>query len=180
LLDQIASRWRYIGPVRMIGGPDLAVNNVEPDEFLAFVSGRTRRLFVNGPEDLAERIRNLETRTDRDARYRIDEFFCFDDTWRPTVNQLLARSDAVVMDLRSFGAANEGSTHELELLASRGALGHTVLLADETTDRALLESILASGPESEAPTILDVQDDQADDATLALLAAAEQALASHG
>jgi hypothetical protein len=59
-------------------------------------------------------------------------------------------------------------------------LGHTVLLADETTDRALLESILAAGPESEAPTILDVQDDQADDATLALLAAAEQALASHG
>ena len=25
----------------MIGGPDLAVNNVEPDEFLAFVSGRS-------------------------------------------------------------------------------------------------------------------------------------------
>ena len=36
LLDQIASRWRYLGPVRMIGGPDLAVTNVEPDEFLAF------------------------------------------------------------------------------------------------------------------------------------------------
>ena len=135
LLDQIASRWRYLGPVRMIGGPDLAINNVEPDEFLAFVSGRTRRLFINGHEDLAERIRSLETRADRDARYRVDEFFCFDDTWRPTVSQLLALCDAVVMDLRSFGTKNQGSTHELQLLASRGALGRTVLLVDQGTDR---------------------------------------------
>jgi hypothetical protein len=171
LLDQIASRWRYIGPVRMIGGPDLAVNNVEPDEFLAFVSGRTRRLFVNGPEDLAERIRNLETRTDRDARYRVDEFFCFDDTWRPTVNQLLARSDAVVMDLRSFGVANEGSTHELELLASRGALGRTVLLADETTDRALLESTLGLEDHGGA-ILLQAEDDDPDEALKALAASA--------
>ncbi|HEX2404486.1 MAG TPA: hypothetical protein VHM29_07270, partial [Acidimicrobiia bacterium] len=95
LLDQIASGWRYLGPVRMIGGPDLAVNNVEPDEFLTFVSGRTRTLFVNGPADLAARISRLETRPDRDARYRIDEFFCFDDTWRPAVSQLLAQCDAV-------------------------------------------------------------------------------------
>jgi len=180
LLDQIASRWRYLGPVRMIGGPDLAVNNVEPDEFLAFVSGRTRRLFVNGPEDLAERLRSLETRTDRDARYRIDEFFCFDDTWRPTVSQLLAQCDAVVMDLRSFGAENQGSTHELQLLASRGALGRTVLLVDEGTDRALLDSILLSVPESKAPTVVVVQDDQADEPMLACLAAAQEAVASHG
>jgi hypothetical protein len=167
LLDQIASGWRYLGPVRMIGGPDLAVNNVEPNEFLAFVSGHTRRLFVNGPEDLAERIRSLETRADRDARYRIDEFFCFDDTWRPTVNQLLARSDAVVMDLRSFRAKNQGSTHELELLASRGALGRTVLLVDEGTDRALLDEILGSRDHGGA-TLLEAMDDDPDAALAAL------------
>ena len=158
LLDQIASRWRYLGPVLMIGGPDLAVNNVEPDEFLAFVSGRTRRLFVSDSEDLAERLRSLEIRTDRDARYRVDEFFCFDDTWRPTVSQLLARSDAVVMDLRSFGHDNRGSTHELELLASRGALGRTVLLMDQSTDRALLDSILGSGDQGGA-TLIEARDD---------------------
>ena len=167
LLDQIASEWRYLGPVRMIGGPDLAVNNVEPDEFLAFVSGRTRRLFVSGPEDLAERMRSLEIRADRDARYRIDEFFCFDDTWRPTVSQLLAQSDAVVMDLRSFGPENRGSSHELELLASRGALGRTVLLVDQSTDRALLDTIL--GPRDHGgPTLLEARDDETDEALAAL------------
>ncbi len=173
LLDQIASRWRYLGPVLMIGGPDLAVNNVEPDEFLSFVSGRTRRLFVSGPEDLAERVRSLEIRTDRDARYRIDEFFCFDDTWRPTVSQLLAQSDAVVMDLRSFGTENQGSTHELELLASRGALGRTVLLVDQSTDRSLLDSILGSGDRGGA-TLLEAREDT-DEALAALAEAAAAA-----
>ncbi len=170
LLDRIASSWRYLGPVMMIGGPDLAISNVEPDEFLTFVSGRTRRLFVRGPADLAERVRTLDTRTDRDARYRIDEFFCFDDTWRPTVDELLARSDSVVMDLRSFGADNEGSTHELQLLASRGALSRTVLLVDPSTDRALLDSIL--GPETHGGAILlEADDDDPDEALRALATA---------
>ncbi len=125
-------------------------------------------------------MRSLEIRTDRDARYRIDEFFCFDDTWRSTVSELLAHSDAVVMDLRSFGPENRGSSHELELLASRGALGRTVLLVDQSTDRALLDTILASVPESKPPPFSCVHDDQADEATLACLAAVEDAVASHG
>ena len=174
LLDRIASSWRYLGPVRMIGGPDLAANNVEPDEFLAFVSGRTRRLFISGPADLAEGIRALETRTDRDARYRIDEFFCFDDTWRPTVDELLARSDAVLMDLRSFGANNLGSTHELQLLASRGALGRTVLLVGPQTDRDLLHSTIGPG-EHEDAKLLEVRDDDPDQALAALTEAAATA-----
>jgi hypothetical protein len=174
LLDRIASGWRYLGPVMMSGGPDLAVDNVEPDEFLAFVSRRTRKLFVTGTADLADRMRSLKPRTDRDARYRIEEFFCFDDTWRAAVDQLLARCDAVIMDLRSFGAQNQGSTHELHLLASRGALGRTVLLVDKATDRALLDSILASVPESEAPSVLDVEDDQADEAIRTCIAAAKK------
>ena len=169
LLDRIASGWRYLGPVRMIGGPDLAVNNVEPDEFLTFVSGQTRTLFVNGTEDLAERLDTLETRPDRDARYRIDEFFCFDDTWRVTVSQLLARCDAVVMDLRSFGAQNRGSTHELELLATRGALSQTVLLIDQSTDRALLDSILGPSDHGGA-TLLEAEGDDPDQALKALAA----------
>ena len=169
LLDQIASGWRYLGPVRMIGGPDLAVNNVEPDEFLTFVSGHTRNLFVNSSEDLAPRIHSLDTRADRDARYRIDEFFCFDDTWRPAVSRLLAQCDAVVMDLRSFGVDNQGSAHELRLLSSRGALSRTVLLVDQGTDRDLLDSILESEDLGGA-NLLEARDDDPDEAIQALAA----------
>ena len=32
LLDELQSRWRYVGPVHQIGGPDLATTNVDPHE----------------------------------------------------------------------------------------------------------------------------------------------------
>ena len=74
------------------------------------------------------------------------------------------------MDLRSFGADNEGSTHELQLLASRGALSRTVLLFDPSTDRALLDSIL--GPETHGGAILlEADDDDPDEALRALATA---------
>jgi hypothetical protein len=49
-----------------------------------------------------------------------------------------------------------------------------VLLVDKATDRALLDSILASVPESEAPSVLDVEDDQADEAIRTCIAAAKK------
>ena len=78
------------------------------------------------------------------------------------------------MDLRSFGANNRGSAHELDLLASRGALGRTVLLVDQSTDRALLDTILGSKDGGEA-TLLEASNDDPDDALAALTAAAAAA-----
>ena len=95
--------------------------------------------------------------------------YMHDDTWRVTVSQLLARCDAVVMDLRSFGAQNRGSTHELELLATRGALSQTVLLIDQSTDRALLDSILGPSDHGGA-TLLEAEGDDPDQALKALAA----------
>jgi hypothetical protein len=172
LLDRINSEWRYLGPVRMIGGPDLAIASVEPDEFLRFVLGRLRRLFIDTPAQLDARLQTLSTRPDPDARFRVEEFFCFDDTWRFTVAQLLARSDAVMMDLRGFGPDHEGCADELALLESEGALTRTVLLVDATTDRQLLDSILPDDPER-APTLIGVADaDPARPAVTACLTAA--------
>jgi len=155
----------------MIGGPDLAVANVEPDEFLTFVRGKLRRLFIDEPAVLAERLRSLITRRDPYARYRIDEFFCFDDTWRLTVTQLLEQSGAVVMDLRAFGPSNEGCILEIELLADRKALGRTVLLVDARTDRPLLDSVLGRHT-SESPAVIEVDDHDPDRAITALVSAA--------
>ncbi len=56
LLERIDAEWRYVGPVRMIGGPDLAIASVEPDEFIQFVLGRLRRLFIDAPATLEHRL----------------------------------------------------------------------------------------------------------------------------
>ena len=172
LLDRINSEWRYLGPVRMIGGPDLAIASVEPDEFLQFVLGHLRRLFIDKPATLEHRLSALNTRADPDARYRVEEFFCFDDTWRLTVAQLLARSDVVMMDLRGFGPDHHGCIDELALLGSERALTRTVLLVDAITDRKLLDSILPDDPKR-APTLIGVADyDPAAPTVAACLAAA--------
>jgi hypothetical protein len=129
-------------------------------------------LFIDTPAQLDARLQTLSTRPDPDARFRVEEFFCFDDTWRFTVAQLLARSDAVMMDLRGFGPDHEGCADELALLESEGALTRTVLLVDATTDRQLLDSILPDDPER-APTLIGVADaDPARPAVTACLTAA--------
>ncbi len=145
LIVAVGARWRFAGPVSMIGGPDLAASNAEPDEVLTFLGRRLRRLFVATGEDLAARAADLDRppRPDPDGRYRVDEWFCGPQTWQPAVEVLLAAGDAVLLDLRGFTAARRGALHELELLAGCGALSRTVLAVDASTDVALVDSVVA-------------------------------------
>ena len=142
LLDELGHTWRYAGPVTLISAPDLATSHVEPHEFYDFLGGRLSRSFVKNPDDLARCIDQMDTRTDPDGRYRVNEFFCHADTWQPTMRALAAQSDAVLMDLRSFAETNQGCTYELQQLLDKVPLDRIVLLIDETTDRMLLERIL--------------------------------------
>lgn len=141
----VSAPWRHVGVVQLIGGTDLATSNLEPHEFLEFVTGRLRRLFVRDAEDLDRRVRELDLLPDRDGRYRVAEYLCFDDTWRMTVSRVVAGCDAVLMDLRGFSAANRGVVYELELLVETVPLSRLALLADATTDLAALEEALRGG-----------------------------------
>ncbi|NCF69135.1 MAG: hypothetical protein GWP61_24515 [Chloroflexi bacterium] len=59
----------------MIAGPELLTAIVEPYEFLDFVSGKLSRQFVQGEEDLRQRLTTLDNRADPDGLYHVDEFF---------------------------------------------------------------------------------------------------------
>lgn len=163
LLDRVTARWRHLGPVRLIAAPDLAVATVEPDEFLVFVFGKLRRLFIDTTEALERRRRSLRLRPDPDGRFRVDEFFCFDNTWRPSVATLLGHTDAVLMDLRGFGPGNDGCIAEIRMLASGHAMPRTVLLVDSSTDRSLLDAELSHLPPDEKPSLIQITDDAAPD-----------------
>ncbi|MBL8374748.1 hypothetical protein, partial [Accumulibacter sp.] len=49
LFDILGSRWRYAGPIHMIGAPDLASSTIDPDEFLDFLAGRLCERFILEP-----------------------------------------------------------------------------------------------------------------------------------
>ena len=150
LTDQVGLTWRHTGPINMIGGTDLATALLEPDELMAFWSRKLRRGFITSSQDLDARLQNLDDKPDPDGRYRINEFFCHDNTWQMTVHQLAQSSKVVLMDLRGFGSQNRGCKFELSMLLSEVPLAKVVLLVDKTTRiddlQALLQTLWAALP----------------------------------
>lgn len=142
LFDALSRYWLRAGPIVLIAGPDLVTGIVEPPEFLEFMGGRVSRHFVQNRDDLEQRLAQLDTQPDPDGRYRVSDFFCRADTWQMTMQQLAARSDTVLMDLRSFSPTNQGCLFELEQLLAIVPLSQVLLLVDGTTDRAFLAGAL--------------------------------------
>jgi len=142
LFDALSKRWLRAGSISMIAGPDLVASAVEPHEFLDYLSGRLSRRFVRGSEDLRQRLHAIQRGPDPDGRYRVNEFFCYADTWKDTMTTLAASADAVLMDLRSFSPSNQGCIFELQQLLDSVPLERIVFLLDDETDQAFLEHAL--------------------------------------
>ncbi len=143
LFDLLRRHWLRLGNITLIAGPDLLTTTVEPHEFLGFLGGKLSRQFVRDRADLDRRISGMDTATDPDGRFRVSEFFCRTDTWQMTMRELAARSDAVLMDLRSFSPSNRGCLFELGELLNSVDLDRVVFVVDSTTDRRFLETSLA-------------------------------------
>ena len=142
LFDGLKKRWLRAGSIGMIAGPDLVTSTVEPHEFLDFVGGRLSRQFIESEADMRQRLDQRDLHPDPDGRYRINEFFCRQDTWQMTMRRLAAASDVVLMDLRSFSPGNQGCLWELEQLLNGMPLEQVLFVVDETTDQPFLEDKL--------------------------------------
>lgn len=142
LFDAIAQRWRFVGSVRIIAGTDLVGRTIDPGDLISFLGARLKRQFVHSMADLSRKLGALDEARDPDGRFRINEFFCFDDTWRPTLRALLKRSDMILMDLRGFSEESRGCRFELEQIEATGLLARTLFVIDDTTDTALLQATL--------------------------------------
>ena len=143
LFRVVSNRWRHIGTVQLIAGPDLATSTVEPHEFLDFVSGRLDRQFIDGRESFERRLTALDTRPDFDGRFRVNDFFCYQDTWQPTLRALVGRSSAVLMDLRSFSSEQKGCIYEIRQLFECVPLTRIVMVVDDTTDMRFFEDTVS-------------------------------------
>jgi len=142
LFDGLKKRWLRAGSIGMIAGPDLVTSTVEPHEFLDFVGGRLSRQFIENEADMSQRLDRRDLRPDPDGRYRVNEFFCRQDTWQMTMRRLAADSDVVLMDLRSFSPRNQGCLWELQQLLNGTPLERVLFVVDETSDQTFLEDKL--------------------------------------
>jgi hypothetical protein len=118
------------------------MRTADPGDVLAFVNGHLAERYVATPGEVTERLGRLDLARDPDGRFRVNEIYCRDDTWRPTLAALLDMSDTVLMDLRSFRPRNAGCLFELEQLLRRVPSDNVVLVCDRTTDLPLLAEVL--------------------------------------
>ena len=145
LLQDLGQRWRYLGPIRLMGGVDLADSTLEPHEFFDFLNGRLTRAFVRNRQDLEQRLSENLPVPDPDGLFRVQEFYCHENTWRMTASYTAVQADAVLMDLRGFSPSNRGCIFEIEQLIASVPVPRIVLLIDRTTDRPFLEQTLQDG-----------------------------------
>lgn len=142
LFDRVAQTWRFHGPVQLIAGVDLVMRTTDPGDLLALLSGRLADSYVAATDEISARIGRLDLRPDPDGRFRVNEVYCHDDTWRPTLEALFDSSHTVLMDLRGFSANNAGCIFELEQLVQRLPSVDIVFVCDKTTDMRLLRGVL--------------------------------------
>jgi hypothetical protein len=157
LFDALEKHWRHVGSMQLIAGVDLASRTIEPHELLDFASGKLARRFIDGAGSLAVRMKERDLDPDPDLRYRVNDFFCFDNAWRLVLLRLVDESDVVLMDLRGFTAQNAGCVFEIRQIVTLSALDRVVFIVDQHTDEALLTSTLrdaaATVPRTTAITV---------------------------
>jgi hypothetical protein len=104
----------------------------------ANVSGKLSRRFIDSPDTFARRLEERDLASDRDGRFRVNDFFCFDDTWRMVLLGLVRECDAVLMDLRGFTHANAGCVFEIHHLFATVPLDRVVFVVNAATNEAQL------------------------------------------
>jgi hypothetical protein len=142
LIEALEDRWRFIGPMFLVGGPDLAPTIIEPDEFYAYLSGKLSEKFVKDSGDIERALDRSSESLNPDGTWRVLDFFCHADTWQPTVARAARSATVVFMDVRGFDQSNRGCILELQYLASAVSFERIVLLADQRTDFDCLQATL--------------------------------------
>ncbi len=145
---RLFSYWRFAAPVRMIAGADLAEANLEPDKFFALLRRRLPDEFIRSADQIEPRVDALDERRDPDGRFRVTELFCADETWRSTVESLIRRAGAILLDLREYTPDRSGTRYEIHQLMSLAPLNRLVVVASERDDRRVISAELASAWET--------------------------------
>jgi hypothetical protein len=109
-----------------------------------YVSGKLTHNFIDSVEKLETTLADCKKLPDRDSRYRVQEFFCYGDTWKVVLSRLAETCDAVLMDLRGFTPQNAGCIFEINSLIHHLPLDQVVFSIDETTNLEFLNTTIES------------------------------------
>lgn len=141
-LSSVERFWRHLGPVHMIAGPDLAKSSIDPYELYQFLSRNIQSIFIRSDQQVKNHLEDVDNEADPDGRYRINEFFCLDDTWESVARGLIKQSDVIVLDLRDFELTRVGTAKEIDFLSHSSAFSRTLVLVDNESEIGKLIEII--------------------------------------
>jgi hypothetical protein len=134
LFEEVVERWRVSGRTVLIAGTDLVDHTLDAADLLGFLEGRLAERFVVGEGDVQRRLGEFDWERDPDGRFRVNECYCHDTTWKHALAALVHRSNYVLIDLRGFTAINSGCRYELAVLARAPHVRRVVAVIDDTSD----------------------------------------------
>ena len=118
---------------------------MDPADLLAWLQGREAQALVSDADGLARRLAAIDRARGPDGLHRLDAFCCTASTWQATVVALMARADAVLMDLRAVAAGGAGGCAWAPgQLAQRLPGRRVVLVVDGDTALAPLQAALGA------------------------------------
>ncbi len=156
LFDSVIHDWRNSGNCVLIAGSDTVASTFDPADMFRFIGGQMEKQYIQTIDEIPLRIGKLERSADHDGRYRLNEFYCYEHTWKTTLRALLQCSDLVLMDLRGLRTENRGCLYELEQLAQADGIRRIVLLVDRSTDKEAARQALGEASTSQRIHWLDM------------------------
>jgi hypothetical protein len=142
LLDCLEDTWRFVGRIELIASTDLAARTLGSRMLESFLLRRTDKQFLQTNADVDQRLSQLRSELEGDARYPINSLYCYSSAWRHAVERLAPESDVVLMDLRGFSNKNQGCIFEVNWIVLHVDLTRIVLLTDASTDYLTLENVV--------------------------------------
>ncbi|MBC8172450.1 MAG: hypothetical protein H7X71_00975, partial [Chitinophagales bacterium] len=141
-LRNISFDWRYHGSVNVLGAPDLATENMDPNDFYYFLLHQTDANFIKSEDDLQKQITKIDVLPDPDGRFRNNELYCYNTIWKEVLAIQQKLNTVFIMDLREFNQNRQGCIFEIEQLISSVPLRQLLFITDHTTDKIFMEKVL--------------------------------------
>lgn len=131
VLRDLDDTWRRVGAVDLIAGTDVASRTTTSTTLEAFLLLHADEEFLKPEDDVDARLARRRLAIEMDARYPVNAVYCYRSTWQRAFARLAGGTNAVLMDLRGFSAANKWCEFELRSLLRYFDAERIVLLADD-------------------------------------------------
>lgn len=94
------------------------------------------------PSQVDALINDLDRERDPDGRFRVNELFCTETTWRAAVASLMAQAGVVLLDLREYKAERAGTRYEIYQLMNAVSVERIVVLIGDRDDSDVISAEL--------------------------------------